>query len=313
MKVFIPLRHMKAVLAMRFGVLITQNHQRIGALEEATFDKEGTDKQRGDEKDEKGRKHYLGTLVFPKENQEDGEHRCEGRFVIEPKPEEKEIFFDVVITALRKDSENLRSDITITKVLEGMLKKQKISIHEVINFLYPAYINGKIKDWSDLDDILEEEIKPSRQKSNALVSDSKSDKAILENKSEIIKSIDDVDVVGDDDGDDESAKLPKFQKMDLPNVKYSYIMADAYVIDVGREDDYIWVKVINSDGEEEKLQSFRIREHLRHHHDRTFEYLKSRIGERAFIAVWDNKEYENYKGVVLAESVTSIALSLMRD
>ena len=70
-----------------------------------------------------------------------------------------------------------------------------------------------------------------------------------------------------------------------PTIKFRYVMADAFVIDAGRRQDCIWVKVINSKGDEQELTSFSVRSHLAQHHDRTLDYLTSRVGQRAFMAI----------------------------
>ena len=57
------------------------------------------------------------------------------------------------------------------------------------------------------------------------------------------------------------------------------------------------------------LHSFKQREHLAAHHQKTFEYLQSRIGQRAHFAVCMSEPCKGF----LAESVTSIALQLMKS
>jgi hypothetical protein len=62
-------------------------------------------------------------------------------------------------------------------------------------------------------------------------------------------------------------------------------MADAYVEDAWTANDKIWVRVIGSNGENTDLHSFKQRDHLAVHHQKTLEYLQSRIGQRAHFAV----------------------------
>ena len=84
-------------------------------------------------------------------------------------------------------------------------------------------------------------------------------------------------------------------------------MADAFIEDAGTNGNKIWASIINSKGEKQLLTSFSIRDHLKDHHQLTLEYLKSRIGHRALIAICMS---DPYKGT-LAESVTSISLQLL--
>jgi hypothetical protein len=312
MKVFInQYGHInKSVLPLRFGISINQAHQSFANLNEAEFDNTGTENQRKDEI-ARGNKHYLGTLSINKENKNDGYYQCKGRFVIAPpskyliREREKR---DVVVTALRPEIENLKSDIATTKHLEGMLKKNRITTEEIVKFLHPAYLDGRIIESNDIEEILADEIKPVRQKTDN--QSSSSDKGIIESAPEIFVTIgaldDDTDGV---DGDENKGPLV-FKPLTLKSsTKFSYVMAEAYVVDTGQKNDRVWVTVINSKSEEQTLESFSMRSHLSQHHNRTAEYLKTRIGDRAFFAICVSEKYNG----VLAESVTSIALDLMRD
>lgn len=292
----------KSVLPLRFGISITQTHQTEGIIKKAQFDKKDTDMQKAWER-KRGRKVYRGTLVFKKVNEKEGSHYCKGKFAIEP--QKKGNGCKKVVTALRLDIEKLEDNNTITKHLEGMLKREQVSTDEIIKFLHPAYLDGKIRDSNCLEDVLRETVAPSQPKSG--LPKSASDQAIIESGPTITKTANEIDV--DYDEDEEDIKPLVFKKLNLkPSIKYDYVMADAHVLDAGQGNNYIWVKVINSKGVEQELQSFLVREHLSHHHDRALEYFKSRIGGRAFMAICVSEEFKG----VLAESVTSIALDLMR-
>ena len=300
----------KSVLPLRFGISINKAHQSFADIENANFDPIGTENQRRDEID-RGNKHYLGTLLINKDNINDGLYSCIGRFVIGPpskyliRDREKR---DVVVTALRPEIENLKSDIATTKHLDGMLKRNRITTQEIIDFLHPAYLDGKITESNDIEEILADKIKPARQKIEKPISSS--DRVIIENAPEIIETIGNFDSGLDIVTDNENKEPLLFKPLSLKSsVKFSYVMADAYIIDAGQKNDRVWITIINSKSEEQTLESFSMRPHLRQHHDRAAEYLKSRIGDRAFFAICVSDKYNG----VLAESVTSIALDLMRD
>ena len=293
----------KAVLPLRFGFSINQTHQSFATLSNAVFDRKGTSTQRGDEI-ERGNKHYLGNLIVNKENKNDGYHEHKGRFIIAPPPHGRDL--DRLITALREDGENLKNDIATTKHLEGMLKRNKITTNEIIEHLHPAYITGKIMESNDIEDIFTEIIVPSRIKTNFPMSDV--DQGFAEEGDEITGAAEDIDV--EDEGEYEEIAPLVYKKLNLkPSIKYTYVMADAHILDAGKGDDHIWLKVINSKGVEQVLKSFSIRAHLSHHHERAFEYFSSRKGQRAFMAICNTGKYSG----VLAESVTSIYLGLMRS
>lgn len=304
MEIFINLHGKlnKSSLPLRFGFSLSQQHQSFAILDDEIFDPKGTELQRGDEI-ERGNKHFLGTLIVNREQKSDGQYRQKGRFVIAPPPPDKDL--DRLITVLREDIENLKNDIATTRHLEGMLKRNRITTKEIITYLHPAYLNGKIKESNDIEDILEGIIAPARNKSGLILSPA--EQGLAESGPEITVAVDDIDVV-DSDGEDIAPLV--FKKLNLkPSIKYSYVMADAYVLDAGKGEDFIWVKVINSKGDEQELRSFSVRAHLSHHHNRALEYFTSRIGERAFMAICMSGMYKG----VLAESVTSIALDLMGE
>lgn len=303
MNVFVPQfgKVNTAVLPLRFGITITQTHQCFATLEDATVCEESTRRQRDDEKNDKGRKVFTGTLVINREDKNDAPYRCIGKFVVEPPPPLKDR--DRIITALRQDFEELKNDIATSRHLEGMLKHNRITTKEIIDILHPAFLAGRIKESNDIEKILEDEIKPGRPTPNA--PKSQSDGGIMESGSEIIDATDDIDI-----DDDENIKPLVFKELNLkPSIKFSYVMADAHILDAGSSDGFIWVSLINSKGVEQELKSFSVREHLSHHHERVLEYFLSRRGQRAFLAICVS---EKYKGI-LAESVTSIALDLMKN
>ena len=74
------------------------------------------------------------------------------------------------------------------------------------------------------------------------------------------------------------------------------------------KDEKIWIEVLGTSGEHTRLHSFKQRDHLAVHHQNALRYLQSRIGQRAHFAVCMSQPCKGF----LAESVTSIALQLMR-
>ena len=311
MKVFVPqFKHInKSVLPLRFGVSITQTHQSFCELTNYEYDDEGTKRQRGDEKS-RGNKHYLGTLIVNNEDRNDQPINLKGRFVISPPREGHER--DVVVTALREDIENLKSDIAVTKHLEGMLKRGRVTTQEIIEYFHPEYMSGKINESNDLEDVFQNLIRPI--KAEAIPSVTKADQGIVECADEIISSINELELEGGEPGSP-NGKSPNrkrpltYKPLHLKSsIKFKYVMAEAYVVDAGRADGKVWVECINSKGEIQKLQSFALRSHLAHHHEHAVRYLENRKGERAFFAICMSPGYEG----TLAESVTSIALHLMR-
>ena len=306
MEIFINLQGKlnKASLPLRFGFSLSQQHQSFATLDNEEYDPIGTERQRGDEINQ-GRKHFLGTLIVNKEQKNDGQYIQKGRFVIAPPPPDRDLHR--LVTVLRNDAENLKNDIATSRHLEGMHKRSRITTVEIIRYLHPAYLEGKITESNDIEDILTDLIIPNRPKAKLILSTS--EQGFVESGPEITDAIDDIDV--DEDTDDGEKITPLvFKKLDLkPSIKYSYVMADAHILDAGKRDDLIWVRVINSKGIEQELRSFSVRAHLSHHHDRALEYFKSRIGERGFMAICVSDKYNG----VLAESVTSIALDLMKE
>ena len=246
----------KSVLPLRFGISINKAHQSFADIENANFDPIGTENQRRDEID-RGNKHYLGTLLINKDNINDGLYSCIGRFVIGPpskyliRDREKR---DVVVTALRPEIENLKSDIATTKHLDGMLKRNRITTQEIIDFLHPAYLDGKITESNDIEEILADKIKPARQKIEKPISSS--DRVIIESAPEIIETIGNFDSGLDIVTDNENKEPLLFKPLSLKSsVKFSYVMADAYIIDGGQKKDRGGRTIIKSKSEEETLAS----------------------------------------------------------
>ena len=111
-------------------------------------------------------------------------------------------------------------------------------------------MDGRIIESNDIEEILADEIKPVRQKTDN--QSSSSDKGIIESAPEIFVTIgaldDDTDGV---DGDENKGPLV-FKPLTLKSsTKFSYVMAEAYVVDTGQKNDRVWVTVINSKSEEQ--------------------------------------------------------------
>ena len=84
-------------------------------------------------------------------------------------------------------------------------------------------------------------------------------------------------------------------------------MAEAYVVDAGRADTQSLGRMYKFHGRDTETSIICTSSHLAHHHEHAVRYLENRKGERAFFAIC----MSGYEGT-LAESVTSIALHLMR-
>lgn len=299
MKVFLGLNgHTNSEsLPLRFGVQITETHQQFATLENALFDEAGTNKQRPDEI-ERGNKHYLGDLCIP--NAVKGAapicHPC--RIVLgSPKHSDQA---PPVVTILRQEYSH--GDLTVTKHISGMVKRGRITVSDIITFLHPSYIDGNITDSNDVEEIYANLISPSREPKS--ISTSKSDDAIIESAEEIKQTINNFSI-----DDSELTSPPKFSPMKLNDkVKYEYSMADAYIENAWIEDGKIWIDVIGTSGQIKRLHSFKQRDHLIQHHKLALDYLKSRIGQRGYFAICMSDPCKGF----LAESVTSIALQLMK-
>jgi hypothetical protein len=300
MKVFLGLKgHANSEsLPLRFGLQITEIHQQFATLENAVFDELGTNKQRPDEV-ERGNRHYLGDLCIP--NIVKGEapicHSC--RIVLgSPKHSNQA---PPVVTILRQEYSH--GDITVTKHISGMVKRGRITVLDIINFLHPSYIDGNIADSNDIEEIYANVISPSREPK--IISTSRSDDAIIESADEIKKIINDFSI------DDSELTAPlKFSPMKLNDkVKYAYSMADAYIENAWIENGKILIDVIGTNGQIKRLHSFKQRYHLMQHHKLALDYLQSRIGQRGYFALCMSDPCKGF----LAESVTSITLQLMKE
>lgn len=300
MKIFLGLHgHANSEsLPLRFGIQISETHQQFATLENAIFDESGTNKQRPDEID-KGNKHYQGALCIP--NALKGEaSTCYSCRVVLGTPRHSDQA-PPVITILRQDFTH--GDLTVTKHISGMLKRGRLTIDEVIKYLHPQYINGNINDSNDIEEIYSKSIVPSRN--SVVISISKSDDSIIESADGIKESINSFSI---DDSDLMSP--PKFKEIKLNDkVKYKYSMADAYIENAWIADEKIWIDVIGSDGNIKSLHSFKQRDHLAQHHKFALDYLQSRIGQRGYFAICMSDPCKGF----LAESVTSIALQLMKE
>ena len=283
-------------LPLRFGFQITETHQQFCNLKDAFYDEAGTIGQRPPEI-AMGREHYGGELEIPNAVKTNPQISNFCTVVIQPPNEGQNL--SKIITLLRDGS---KGDMTVTKHISGMVKRGKITTDDIINYLHPAYIAGKIHDSNDVEDILQAEL--SRRVKASVITNSKTDELILSSSDQIKAVMESFPI-------DEVAldAVPTFQKLKLSDkVKYQYSMADAYVEDTWTADGKIWVSVIGSNGAKTDLHSFTQREHLATHHKKTFEYLQSRIGQRAHFAVCMSEPCKGF----LAESVTSIALQLMK-
>ena len=301
MRVFLPVRgHANDVpLPLRFGIQITDSSQENMTLHDPSYDDEGTNGQRPVEI-ERGNCHYLGTLEIKTPTGEllKSEY-C--RVVLEmPNRDDRA---PKVITIMAADSELVKGDSTVTRHLGGMKKNGRITNKDLLECFHPAYIEGRIRDSNDCEMVWQEY--SSKHDSKLEVSDSVNRSvmnglAADQQHFESLMSVHDLDEVP------LTAALT-YIPMNLPNVKYDYVMADAYVHDVQRIADRIHVTVTNSKGVVQTLKSFPLNDKTRHlaaFHEYAFDYLQSRIEQRAKFAI--------EKSGTLAESVTAIALQMNR-
>lgn len=299
MKVFIHLTgHTNTgSLPLRMGIHLVNKHQQFAELINSAFDQIGTNSQRHDEIEDKQHKHYTGILSIPHEDSTvNNPYQKECRVVLSmPSSNERSPF---VVTVLRLD--NNMGDMTVTKHLGRLLKKNRITVDDVINYFHPAYLRGEIQDSTDCDDIFHKYVaKPISE----VISTDSATQAILANPAPIIKVMDSIEV------DDLDLMAPAiFKNLEIANVRYKYSLVDCYLEDVWMENDLIRLCVIGSNGEKHELHSFKPRDHLLMHHEYTFNYLKNRKQQRAVFAVCTSAPCKGF----LAESVTSIALQLMR-
>jgi hypothetical protein len=282
-------------LPLRFGISIQQKHQQYPELINQTYDDKGTLGQRQIEIDS-GNKHYVGELHIPNEDSSKEDYIFNCRLVLSSPSIGQS---PRIITILQVDTNP--GDMTVTKHISGMLKRNKISKNELIEYFHPAYKNGLIKDSNDCEEIYQKlrDIRPQE-----VLPASKSDELILQSSEELTEVVNQFDI--------EEIQLNEkltYKELHLsPSIKYKYVMADAYIDNTWQSEDKIWIKALNSKGELQDFHSFKTREHLSQHHEYAFEYFKSRIGQRAYFAICMSEPCRGF----LAESVTSIALQLMR-
>lgn len=300
MKIFLSLHgHANSVsLPLRMGITITEKHQQFASLVDATFDEAGTQGQRPSEID-RGNRHYIGTLSIPHEDRQVLQpHQFECRIVLgSPKHSEQS---PPVITILKKDGN--RGDMTVTSHIERMLKRGQISIGDLLETFYPAYAQGEIQSSNDCEDIFRERIASIPA---ALIQADPAGQEILRNPEPILRTL-----VANEIEDLPLKAPPRYSKLEIPGVKYKYLMADAYIEHVRVENDMIVLDCIDSQGEVRTLHSFKLspRPQLAALHQFAIEYFRSRQEQRALFAVCNSEPCKGF----IAESVTAISLQLFK-
>lgn len=294
MKIFVPPNgHAnKYTIPLRFGLVLRKEDCWSVLLENAEFDKEGTENQTKSDR-EKGRKHYIGVLKFS--SPDSGiEIETEIRAVLEmPTSADKLPLLKTVLGV-----HTTKGDNTISRFLEGLHQKGRISTEDIRTIFHRAYSEGRISDANDVQDIYEQEIK-----SQATID---ANEPKLQSNPEILT---------------EATRTPSVEELDLhapmiskplliPGVKLTYVMANAYIENVRVENDMIKFDFINSDGQPDTIHSFRLstRPYLKHLHKHAYDYFKDREEQRAMFAVCTNDHCFGF----LAESVTAISLQMMR-
>lgn len=297
-KVFISLNgHANNVsLPLRMGMRLTTKNQQFATLKNADFDETGTNSQRVVEVEKFQRKHYTGTLSIANEDEASTEvYEMECRVVLEmpASPNNRPI----IVTILRR--ENNKGDLTVTRHLEGMLKRGKINIDDIIRHFHPAYVRDKIRNSNDCEDIF-----------TRIIATPVNEIDDLQEEIGTTKPEEVISAISGAFSEDVDLKFPaRFKKLQIGGVRYSYVLADCYVEDVWMHNEKIMLRCLDSKGDSREIHSFKIRDHLSLHHKYTFNYLRERIHQRAIFAVCNS---EPCKGL-LAESVTSILLQLMRS
>jgi predicted transcriptional regulator YdeE len=303
-KLYLPLygHANQTSLPLRFGIYLSEKHQCFCELEDAIFDEESTNSQRVNEI-EKGRKHYTGKLSFDASDKSHklGPYEC--RVVVEmPTSAEQS---PKIITVMGNGS--VKGDLTVTRHIEGMLKRNQITRDDLVSIFHPAYIAGKINDSNDCENLWRDKVQS--QVSELDIRDNQN-KSLQKSLASDDSNFDEIMAVNDIEETDVKAPL-SYTKMIIPNVNYEYVMADAYVESVTRVNNKIVISFINSKGQFQKIESFPLLDRLKHLeplHDYAFEYLKNRQEQRAKIAICVS---DGYRGT-FAESVTAIALQLSR-
>lgn len=291
--------HANAVsLPLRLGVRISEKHQQFAVLEDAEYDDTGTRGQRPDEFD-RGNRHYIGVLNVRNESPaKDAPYKLKCRVVLGSPQNSTQS--PPVVTILRLDGN--KGDMTVTRHLEVMLKRGKITIEDLLKVFHPAYLRGEISSSNDCDDAYEKYIRSSAQIDSSTTAESM---AIIKNPQPVVDVIKNVGV------EDVSLKSPlTYEKLPIANVRYEYVMADAYIENVRLEDDRIKFSMINSKGVLQEVHSFKLssRPHLSNQHKYALDYLKGRDEQRAMFAICNSGECRGF----IAESVTAISLQLMR-
>lgn len=290
-------------LPLRFGIFLTEKHQCFCDLENASYDEEATKSQRMNEI-EKGRKHYIGSLTFnsPDKTKRLGPYQC--RVVLEP-PSTSDQSPRVVTVMSDGD---VKGDMTVTRHIEGMLKRNQINRTDLIDVFHPAYAAGEIKDSNDCERLWRDKVQGSVAELEINDQRNQSIKASLcseESNYDEVMAVDDIE--------DTELKAPlTYKKMVIPHVENEYVMADAYIDSVRKEGNQIVLSFINSKGHLQEMRSFPLAGHLLHLaplHDFAFEYLTGRQEQRAKLAICMSPRYRG----VFAESVTAIALQLSRS
>jgi len=287
-----------ASLPLRFGLRITQQHQQFAILENPIFDEIGTKKQRQYEIED-GRKHYIGTICISNENHNGKYYKFPCRIVLAPPSDHNQR--PKVITILSQEAN--KGDLTVTKHLEEMQKRGQINVDDILKIFHPAYIKGNLQSSNDCEEIYNKEIRGTISLNSFADSTVKS---ALNNPEPIIKAIKSSVI------DEVNLEAPlTYKNLSLSNVKFQYVMADAYISNVRVEEDMIKLNCINSKGNFQELHSFKFspRPHLKQLHEYAFNYLKEREEQRALFAICVTDPCKGY----IAESVTAISMQMMRN
>lgn len=290
----------KISLPLRYGIHLTEKHQVKGDLEDFVCDQQGTKMQSEFER-EKGRRHYLGVLRLACADTTQGDIRIKLRAVIQ---EPNRSGFDPsLVTVLGIDA--TPGDSSITKHLDGMLQRHRITTEDIRTIFFEEYSKGKIQDSNDLEVIFQERIAPFAQVNPG----DRMSETIANNPESITRVLDAVPL----DPSDEGLKRPMTTyPLDLANAKYSYVMAEAYIENVRLIDDRICFDYVNETGELQTIKSFKLGHFpkLKSLHSTAIDYFRQRQGDRAFFSICIA---DNYASGLLAESVTAISLQLMRS
>ncbi len=289
----------RSSLPLRFGLKLLDPHQSHCKLENATYDEVGTKSQRQNEI-ESGRRHYVGDLIIPKPKNAGNYSAFRCRLILDtPKSSELK---PSVVTILQL--ENNKGDLTVTRHLEGMLKRGKINTDDLIKYYHPAYVRGEVQDSNDCESIWEKDIRPQALMIETIDAANTAIKEGLLASGSNFKAIMAKEVNG--------LKSPlMYERINLPNVQNVYVMADAYINKAWREKGRIMINFIDSKGVENTMSSFPLNERLNHLeklHEYAFNYLVTRQEQRAKFAICVSPKYMG----TLAESVTAIALQISR-